>query len=377
MPPDLEKPTRSPEHADDRDAHESSPELAGDVASTSRDIEDAADVIARETDIIEQAARTHAFSSTRSAVRRVAQNVSYIERLASSLLDCVDSVGHPSLHLELVRLGPLVADVADRAVCSRDRHRMSCQTASRAVAWVDVLAIERVIASFVRSALLRVPQDLPIWVRLDGSCAMASVSVIDRAGGMPADACEALFAPASTRHHDRAHGLYDCRRAVEAHGGRVGVENVCGKGTRLYFEIPTFDDEALKPRLTARVARRMVADELQVLVVDDRCSRAWPLVDSLRTRGATVALAYEEAGLQRGFEVSAPEVIVVDAEAAPGLRRLAVQAAASGPIAFVAVSSLPPDSPEVRELVSCGAAYVPRPIDLDRLLAVVARLLSL
>ena len=349
--------------------------LADDVASMSKDIGDTVDVISRETDVVEYAARTHGSSSTRGAVRRIAQNVAYIERIASTLLDRADGNGlEPKL--ELIRLAPFVAGITDRLVCTHERHRVSCHAITKVVVWIDVLAIESVICRFVRNALLRAPHDAPIWVRVDGNGTIASVSVIDRAGGMSERACRELFDAPAKRDEDRAHCLHDCLLLIEAHRGRCGVDNAPGRGTRLYFEIPAFDDESAEPLLTAHVARRLIADELRVLVVDHSCSRAWPLMDTLRARGVHVAIAYDAAGFEHVVNTRRPDVLVVEVEAAAALKRAGMFAAGSQAIPVIALSWLPIDSPEVAALVGAGASYMPRPIDIDRLLARIATLVD-
>jgi signal transduction histidine kinase len=70
------------------------------------------------------------------------------------------------------------------------------------------------------------------------------VEVRDRGRGIPDDKRERVFAPLARLDktvEGSGIGLATCRRIVEAHGGRMGVEDREGGGTVFWFELPRAD----------------------------------------------------------------------------------------------------------------------------------------
>jgi two-component system sensor histidine kinase KdpD len=69
------------------------------------------------------------------------------------------------------------------------------------------------------------------------------LSVEDCGAGVPAGLEEAVFEKFARGHPESAHsgaglGLSICRAIVEAHGGRIWVDNLHGTGARFVFTLP-------------------------------------------------------------------------------------------------------------------------------------------
>lgn len=74
------------------------------------------------------------------------------------------------------------------------------------------------------------------------------IEVRDRGRGIPADQRERVFAPLARLDKSVAGlgiGLATCRRIVEAHGGRMGLDERAGGGSVFWFEVPTVDGAPL------------------------------------------------------------------------------------------------------------------------------------
>lgn len=122
---------------------------------------------------------------------------------------------------------------------------------------IDRVQVQQVVLNLCRNALQAMtamagPRALVIRVAMaDGG--MVEVSVADTGPGLPDEVRQRLFQPfVTTKATGMGVGLSICRSIVEAHGGRMWVEDVEGGGTRFLFTLPVED----------RVAGRALPSEL-------------------------------------------------------------------------------------------------------------------
>lgn len=80
-----------------------------------------------------------------------------------------------------------------------------------------------------------------VWLRALAQHEGLRIEVEDRCGGLPVATADELFAPFVQKHADQSGlglGLSIARRAVDAHGGRIDVRDVPGKGCVFGIELP-------------------------------------------------------------------------------------------------------------------------------------------
>jgi signal transduction histidine kinase len=110
---------------------------------------------------------------------------------------------------------------------------------------MDEDKIQRVMSNLVDNALKFSPEGENIIITLDSNDRDAiSIHVLDRGPGVPADYAESIFdrffqiPNHSSRKRGTGLGLTYCRLAVDAHGGRIWVENRPGGGSDFTVELP-------------------------------------------------------------------------------------------------------------------------------------------
>ena len=111
---------------------------------------------------------------------------------------------------------------------------------------MDEEKIQRVISNLVDNALKFSPEGEDILIELDNSdLDVISIHVLDRGPGVPADYADSIFdrffqiPNHSSRKRGTGLGLTYCRLAVDAHGGRIWVENRTGGGSNFTVELPS------------------------------------------------------------------------------------------------------------------------------------------
>jgi len=167
--------------------------------------------------------------------------------MVSDLLDVSRlEAGQMPLELSPIDLGALATEVA--AMVGRASHRVSVRVeASTEQARIigDASVIRRVITNLVGNAVKFSPTASQIVLLVQGNGTEAKVSVKDRGPGIAPEFHEKIFekfgqveAARQGTKHSSGLGLTFCKFAVEAHGGRIGLESVVGRGSTFWFALP-------------------------------------------------------------------------------------------------------------------------------------------
>ncbi|HYU21139.1 MAG TPA: ATP-binding protein [Chloroflexota bacterium] len=119
---------------------------------------------------------------------------------------------------------------------------------------LDYLMIDQVITNLLENAVKYTPPGSPIRVEVQPADGRARVIVTDRGPGVPPGSRERVFdkffrLDAKPGIRGSGLGLTVSRGLVEAHGGRVWVEDNPGGGARFFFELPA--GEPRSPRVQA------------------------------------------------------------------------------------------------------------------------------
>jgi two-component system, sensor histidine kinase and response regulator len=111
----------------------------------------------------------------------------------------------------------------------------------------DTRLIRRVLQNLIGNALKFTDKDkgiITVCIEIATKDKMR-VSVVDNGGGIPLEYREKVFdkfCQVATHKQGQGHstglGLTFCKLAVEAHGGRIGLESEVGGGSTFWFELP-------------------------------------------------------------------------------------------------------------------------------------------
>jgi signal transduction histidine kinase len=185
-----------------------------------------------------------ASAETAQLARLIERQARRVARLMAELLSTGKDGGLEPMVPERTDLGALVKDVV--AHLALELQRAECEISlaldGAVVGLWDGERLERVVFNLLSNAC-KFGKGAAIEVRLTQEGAVARLAITDHGCGIGALDRARLFtrfgrgASASGRG-GLGLGLYNVRRIVEAHGGRVGVASARGKGATFTVELP-------------------------------------------------------------------------------------------------------------------------------------------
>ncbi len=142
--------------------------------------------------------------------------------------------------------GELVKDLAWlELLAGQEQKTLTLSVPAGLTLSADRNLLVRVLENLAGTAIKHTPAGGKIELRISKSENEVLFEVIDTGEGIPAEYLGKLFNrffKVETQNLktkiDTGLGLYFCKLAVEAHGGRIGVESEPGRGSRFYFYLP-------------------------------------------------------------------------------------------------------------------------------------------
>lgn len=337
--------------------------------------------------------------------RREAVGLDTIRRSGEHLLTLINGVldlarieaGKVELFPDVVNLHAMLTTVTDIVRVQAQEKRLRFRHESPAavpLVRADEKRLRQVLLNLLSNAIkftergeVRLVMEL---LSRDESAVLLRFSVEDTGIGIGEGQLQTLFQPfeqaadVQRRYGGTGLGLAISQQLVGLMGGDIRVESQLGRGSRFWFELelPAAHEElALPTPAQAPPVGGYDGPRRRVLVVDDVAGNRDTLVDFLEPLGFVVEQADNgQAGLERA-QAARPDIVLMDnvmpvmdgLEATRRLREMPSLRAV--PVIVVSASASAADQ---QHAFAVGAnAFLPKPIDLDHLLAEIGSLLRL
>jgi signal transduction histidine kinase len=187
-------------------------------------------------------------------LHNIADQASGLERLVDHLLDFSQiEAGGLALDCDWTELSVLIADTVAKFEQLRHGSQVECDlSAHLPICYTDPDRLVQVLWNLLENAYKYAQPLSPI--RVEAHCAGAEllIAIADRGPGIPAEEHEKIFQRFyRLNRHQRSRakgsglGLAICRGIVEAHGGRIWVEDRSGGGSIFRVAIPLPNEELM------------------------------------------------------------------------------------------------------------------------------------
>jgi signal transduction histidine kinase len=163
------------------------------------------------------------------------RSVEHANSIVADLLDFSREI-----HLDLEEYSPKsLVNYVLLAINIPGNVKITQKIASEPTVWVDANKIERVFTNLVKNAIEAMPAGGTIEISSRRNGENVDFIFADTGSGMSEDVIGKIFTPLfTTKAEGMGFGLAICKRIVEAHGGKIGVESTLNKGTTFTISLP-------------------------------------------------------------------------------------------------------------------------------------------
>jgi PAS domain S-box-containing protein len=161
-----------------------------------------------------------------------------IEHANTTINDLLDY--SREMHLELAECSPKsLLKGALSIVQIPDHIEIIDSTLNEPTIRADAVKMERVFINLIKNAIDAMAKKGTLKIRSTQTNGNVEIAFADTGTGIPENIMAKLFTPlTTTKAQGMGFGLAICKRIVEAHGGKITVESVAGKGATFTITLP-------------------------------------------------------------------------------------------------------------------------------------------
>jgi signal transduction histidine kinase len=185
-----------------------------------------------------------ASDETRWATMAINDAAGQMRRLLGDLRDAAAiGAGRFSITPELMDVAELTRLVAAQQQLMTDRHKIIVSVADRLEGCWDRERLRQLLTNLLSNAVKYSPDGGEVRVTVHPTRHSVRISVSDDGIGIPADQQAKLFEPFARLeqcHRATGSGLGLCitNAIAEAHGGRISIESLVGRGSTFHVDLP-------------------------------------------------------------------------------------------------------------------------------------------
>ena len=317
------------------------------------------------------------------------RQVTHLVRLVDDLLDISKITrGQIELRKETVEVAAVLAKAVELAsfLLEKRSHHLTIEVKPGLRWHGDPARLAQVVANLLTNAAryTQAGGRIQLWAAEEG--AGLAIGVKDNGIGIPPEVLPRVFDLffQGKRNVDRAEGglgigLTLVKNLVALHGGRMEASSGGpGQGSEFVIRLPATSPPlpAAPAQIDALPAPQPAAGKKRVLVVDDNEDAAELLGEMLRTVGHEVAVVNDPIAALTLLDEFRPEVAVLDIglpvmDGYELAMKMRVTKAGAG-CRLIALTGYGQDHDRARSAQAGFAVHLVKPVDLDRLLAIVA-----
>jgi signal transduction histidine kinase len=194
-------------------------------------------------EILQDSSKEVTPAARRKAVQGIARTTQRIERLSTDLLDAARiGAGRFEIRLIPMDLVEVVREVVELQQATTTAHRLVLRAPERLDGQWDRERIIQVFTNLISNAI-KYSDGGEVRITVQRSADKAVGCVTDEGIGIPPEKISRLFDPFMRLEQEPGRngtglGLFIAQGIVEAHGGRIWVDSVHGKGTTFCVELP-------------------------------------------------------------------------------------------------------------------------------------------